>query len=358
MNGVLHTYSDYVCFYYVSIFVLFVICLVFKLTKDSIPTRIFVCLAIVYMSYIIGGRPLDIGTDTQSYSIQFNQATNLSFGKVMQYFVLGGDPLFKLLLLICSSLTDYNGCLFVIAGIMNLAYYNSCRLLYRENKQFSPLLALLFILASFTCCNQQFNVIRSGVAIAFFLNFLYWLLKGNVVKSIIYGSLAIGFHFSTIIFIVIAVVSKLLQRFGLKYYYIVFWLCLVLAFLGKSVLDLGTLQDMDFNKVQHYAGGTGNSDYQVGFRWTFALFNVFFFLILRILYLNSKVEEFYIKQYLAYSGLFFLWFTIPYSDRIGAFSWIIIPVALYYCMSVRFGSGLKWLPYCAFLGYAILNIII
>ena len=72
--------------------------------------------------------------------------------------------------------------------------------------------------------------------------------------------------------------------------------------------------------------------YITGFKVQFVAFNSFFlFLFIYIYEQINKLQVFhdykvYLKYYILSSSVFFLMFHIPYSDRVGLMSWVVIPV--------------------------------
>lgn len=210
---------------------------------------------------------------------------------------------------------------------MNLFYYHACVLFSKKNN-ISPLWNYLILIAAFTVCGQQINVIRSGLALSIAAIAIYYIFEEKYKKVLLYGILAIGCHISVVIFLLIAIVVKILSHIKVKAYYYFYIVGILCSALGFSLLTLITHVAPEMAIVERYATG-GNSDYNVGFRWNFVMFNSLFLTFFHYNYLDIKQNTIiWFKLYILSSVVFFLWFAIPYSDRIGAFSWLIIPFLL------------------------------
>src|SRR5690625_2341324 len=113
-----------------------------------------------------------------------------------------------------------------------------------------------------------------------------------------------------------------------------FFIFIYLSFLSLSFIGVGLKDFVPF--LSYFLEGdrrisylySESTKYRIGFRADFALFNTFFLFI--FLFINKKTKDDQYKDLLIYyilsSCVFFLSFQIPYSDRIGLFSWFTIPI--------------------------------
>jgi hypothetical protein len=215
----------------------------------------------------------------------------------------------------------------------------------------------LFLVASFTSWNEEVNTIRNGMAVAFFLNYCYHFYKEEKKPMLIYGFLSIFSHFSTAIFIGISLLTKFAPKIKLKWYVVAFFVTMVLSYIGVSVLNLG-IQNIEMDQVHEYTNNIEDSSYQTGFRVTFALYNTFFLLLFlyfrKVSQTRAIIRESLLKLYIGSSCIFFLWFAIPFSDRVGAYSWQLIPLLL--CLNIQSSSRRhNLLLTFAFLAFALIN---
>lgn len=280
----------------------------------------------VILAVLMGCRPLDVGTDTMMYSYIFEKTDNLKLKDVFIETKFSHGPLFSLLFYICNKTANFALALTLVNFFTNIFYYIACRMLVKR-RNLSAAMCFFAVLASFTCFNQEINVIRNGFAMALLMIFLIYLWRNNWKMMILVGTVGIFIHYSVGIFIPIALFVRYLSRIPLSVYVVIFFLILFMSYLGFSVLVFSAFTDIDFDKVQAYTQNVDAFDYVVGFRPLFALYNTAFLGVF-LWFRNNKssFQEYLIKLYIGFSIIFFLWFSIPFSDRIGAYSWMIIPI--------------------------------
>ncbi len=158
---------------------------------------------------------------------------------------------------------------------------------------------------------------------------VYWLFRDNWLKFLLFGLLAISIHTSAFIFLALATATRILQRIDMKYMIGVFVLFLAISAMGISVLTVWPAHPnipSPYEIISYYKDA---ADYRTGFRPTFALYNTLWLaVILALRYFNGKEmtgnSDVWLKLYIVASCLFFMWFALPYSDRIGNYSWILI----------------------------------
>lgn len=315
-------------------------------------------IILISISLLIGQRPINVGTDTSTYFTIFNSIRGMELSALVDNLSFGSEPIFNAILVLCSRVGDYTFALCIICFLMNMMYLKGSNL-WAKNIKSSGTLLFLLILSSFTCWNQEINVIRNGLAISVMFVFLYYFFEGRKKKALVYGIIAFGIHFSTIIFIAIALLVKWIPKLKFKKYIWLYFIVLICSAIGFSVLSFGFLQTSQFEKAQLYTADINQFDYQVGFRPTFALFNTLF-LLLFLMYrsINSDIQQYLIKLFIAYSCVFFMWFALPFSDRMGAYSWILIPVILFEVCSEYFKGRRRYGLYLSSVGYFIINFII
>lgn len=343
-------------YYLLLLFFFFIgaICQQFKNNRyDNFP---FCLLISIILAIFVGSRNLYIGSDTLQYSTLFQQYSQYNLINISEYFKFGGEPLFKFAYKIIGLFFSYQGAMVISSLTFLCLTYFFARGAVKLNGDGSIVIMFLCLLFSFVSWNEQVNIIRSGIGIGFLLLFLLSLYKKTISwTTFIYAICAIGTHFSTGIFIILAIVAKYLNS---NIYIYVYILSLGLAYFGYSILNLGIFSSIDFEKAQSYITNLDSSSYETGFRLIFALYNTCFFLFVwKLRKYLSDFNKLVFRFYILASILFFFWFTIPYSDRIGAFSWTVIPVLYYLPLTCKFKRN-KLLPVGAVILYGFVSFFV
>lgn len=327
--------DEFQFYYELIVFVVFLTSIIisrkYRFLNKTIALSFIICLTI-----FIGFRPEDIGTDTTSYQIIFYLARSSSINDIINNLkIIGSDPLFKIILIIGHIIGSYTSVLVIISFLTLYWGYRFCeRLCNYLGINYSISLFCCYLI-SFYIFGQQINIIRAGLAAVFLLNYYLSVFQSDKKSAIWYGVIAIGIHFSSIFGILLPLIAKYI-KLSKRIYIIGFFVALILAYANFGVLNIPLFSNIDLDRKGYYL--TSESEkYITGFRTSFALFNSFFAIIFYkyIRQQNSLYQSFF-RLYILFSILFFLCFQIPYSDRIGAFSWNIIPFITYFCASQVF----------------------
>lgn len=320
--------DDYKNFYYILIFVFFIIGYITNSFRRG--KKYYVIYAIILLfSLFIGNRPINVGTDTIEYQYMFDGESN----KLLTDSISDGDPLFVLLLRFCSIFGDVHFCFTLISFITLLGTYLFAKKICEEENVGSSLLLMFIIMSTSVFFSQQINVIRSGIAIVFLYFYFYSFYKKEYKTSLIYALISIGFHLTMFIpiFIILLInCFNIKEKICLLFYL----LSIIISFLGYGVHSFSDyLLGFDLRQIQSYLSGE-DTEYQIGFRYDFVIFNTFFLLIFILLKkkYSANIDAFFtfcFKYYLLSSSVFFLWFYIPFSDRVGTYSWSFIPLIFY-----------------------------
>lgn len=284
-----------------------------------------VCIVSLVLFLLFANRSILVGTDTGLMMLIYN-----NYDRILD----NREPLYRYLFILLHYFTDAQGYLAFIA----ILYFGNILLFIRnrENTVNQYLFFFFFICMSFFL-PLGINIARQGVSLMFFLNAVdyFWRKRWKTMTALLLGSLF--FHTTAAIAIavfILALFSSKRKRLILPVSFFV--ICTIL-----SVLNI--------NVFQALAGGVGidaldvratgylqkeTYGYEVGFRPTFFLYNLVFGLIgffsVRYAQRYGMAEmaerlRLYLCYFLYASGLFFLAFAIPFSDRWGLFSWIFIP---------------------------------
>lgn len=291
-------------------------------------SKYLVFFPIIILIYIVGFRAYDVGTDTGNYYfLLWVQKPELNFNT---------EFLFQLIALLLQHFDlNYTYFLSLVSIIFFYFIYKALKN-YSSLYQANLLMALFAFMSFFFFSSMSINVIRQGVSLAILLYaFTLLLKKDNKIKIIIYSVVAVAFHLTSIIPILLVALSYYLStKSGKLIYFLVllYFSVILLAFLNIGFLNIAP-------SLSQLLGSDGRSgylngetyDYVVGFKPQFVVFNTFFLLI--ALYIRKNLTEIELKKqynviliyYIIASWLLFLAFQLPFSDRWGLFSWVVIP---------------------------------
>lgn len=342
--------------YAITAFIVFISSMSIELKKDFSRQeklgRLLIFLPVILLIPLIGLRDIDIGTDTYGYYYLLWLTNNK--------IELSSEFLFFLLAEILKYFSlSYTYFLSIVASLFILLIYFFIRkisIVYYSNAFF----IFFAYMSMFFFLSLGVNIIRQGVALACLLvAYSYFVNKESRLKIIIFILASLAFHSSSLIPLLIftlVIFSRNSTIIKDKYYYSVFIFFIILSYLNFGILDIApTLIDFlggDNRRVGYLSGD--DLDYNTGFRLNFVIFNTIFFVIsiyAKSLIMDINLKNVYssmVRYYIASSCLFFMAFQLPYSDRWGLFSWIVIPLImspLLYSTSVRHGIRIHWIVF-------------
>lgn len=286
------------------------------------------CFFIILYIILVGFRAYNVGTDTGNY-YQFSWLMDFppeSTTEILFYWLIKGiksieGTTFSFFLLIVSVLFFY----FIYKGYILLSkYYNT-----------SILFIVFSFMALFFASSLSINVIRQGLSLAILIyTYGLWLTNKQIKQIIPFVILSVLIHTTSIIPISFFVMINYgLKKQSLNYFYILYFLGIILSAANVGVLNIAPfLNDILQGSRRATYLTDENEQYITGFKTQFVAFNTVFLVIFT--YINEILKrrkfnfdyEILLKYYIATSFLFFMAFQIPYSDRWGLFSWIVIPL--------------------------------
>lgn len=286
-----------------------------------------VCYSVsaIIISYAIQAR--DFVGDTINYENTYFNICNTGF----EYPSIGFH---SLNLLLCN--VDFKFLLFIVPIIGYFSY------LFLIRKNHSHLLPLYFLLITMNISFLQLNSsgIKQGISISFMIISLAFLSKGGLFKAIFFGVISTTFHWATTPFLMLIFITTLIQnKLSIRYLVAILFLVSLGSFWG--VFDVfssyANLFMSNEDKVNAYIGSATDSNYRTGFRLDFFLYSIIPLLIIRFTVWKSFTDNTYLKTILSCyiilnSAATFLNF-IPFSDRMYAYSWSIIPILLIYTIN-------------------------
>lgn len=293
-----------------------------------------------YSIYFCGLRAFDVGADTKSYLHYYSLiAQETDFGSTGQLRV---EWFFYLLVKIVSSTVDSEWVYLLILHLLFLLPFR-----YFLTQTMGTYRGLLFFVyvSCFFYYSLNLNVVRNAVAIGLALMAVWQYHQRHFTKALLLMLVALQFHFTAV---VVGLPLLLIRYFSGIHTKIlsVFSGAALLAIAGFSLTRLVPYIGF-LSLLQAKLSGYGSSlvDYNTGFRFDFSLFNLVFLLIGLQARKRVATDSFYyfvVTLYGLISGLFVLSFQVPYSDRVGLWSWVFIPFIVGYPAVQRQPRSASW----------------
>lgn len=330
--------------YYIIYFVFAVAAFIFSMYIDikkknyNNISRFVTFLLFIIIAVVFGFRDSDIGSDTEMYKWQFLTYSNVDFGIQVA---------FKYFIILTHFFTEnYHYFLFAVSLLYVSIIFWSINI-YIKNFEANFLLVGFAFVSLIFFIQLGINIIRQGVSLAFVLLAIsYYIKDRNNIKSwLLPFIVAIGFHATSAIILFLFFIILLLKRITLNYYYLWYFILLGISAVGGSILSLGSFLNyflvIDSKRADFYVKDQGtDGEFVVGFKAQFAVFNTIFLIIFSLInykLLKNENENYklLLKYYMFISGVFFMMFQIPYSDRWGIMSWITIPFLVAPLFSIK-----------------------
>lgn len=318
-------------------------------------------LLIVFVSLMIffsGTRGLNIGTDTGNY-YQFFFLRGQNISGIIEFFTyFQSDFLFEVIMFITFPFRNFTIFTMATAIVFNTTLYIAIRRFTNYGKNGSSLLLFLTFASLFSFVQLEINIIRNGISIAFILLALNEAIKEEYKKMFIFFIISYLSHGTSLIPIAAILLILIAKNTPIKYYIFFYIMTIGVSIAGfgfHSIPILSSINDGYFERLSF----AGETNYRLGFRPDFVLYNTFFLVVVLFLLKNrSREETFLIKYFMITSAIFYLNFSIPFSDRIGLYSWISLPFLIF--TTIRNLSPKKHLYYATLgaAGLFILNYVI
>ncbi|CEK10248.1 EpsG family protein [Legionella hackeliae] len=329
-----------------------------RIKYSNLQIALYIWPVLILLALAIGFRPMNVGSDTQSYSLYYE---NLRWGMVHHFY----EYLFFILAKIFSLSYIPIGYFFSFIALTGFILINlSARKIteYLEVSYDSNLVFLLLIICfslSVFFYAIEINVIRHGIAIlALFLFYFLLINRAHILLLMLSALFAVGFHQTSVVYLLVSFLIFFSYRF-------VFSLVLVLAFLyvtgliKKSIFIFSQMTSINiYEKIASYGL---NSGYASGNRLDFTLFTLFcgllFFIIGKYL-LNANNRRKYnqlLKIYWILTIPFFFLGFAGYADRYLLPAWVYLSIlsAVFLQFEVSKSSLAIKITYLVFLASAI-----
>ena len=176
------------------------------------------------------------------------------------------------------------------------------------------------------CCFSSTSV-ASFISLA--LPAVWFFHQKRFAYAIVLLLIAVQFHFTALIMAGCLLTVRFFPgvRSLVLFIFLVAMLIAVLGFKPASLLPFAGFSALLQAKVNGY--GNRISLYQTGFRLDFSLFNLVFLWVgirCRKQFSPDSLYGLIVTLYGLLSSVFVLAFQLPYSDRVGLWSWILIPL--------------------------------
>ena len=294
--------------------------------------RFLVFFPLISLILLVGFRDYNVGTDTGNYY------DGLWLGQSELNF--NNEFLFDLLAIVLKSFDlSYTFFLLLISFLFHIFLYGA---LSKYAKQFKANLFFAFFACTslFFFLSMSINVIRQGVSLSILLfSYTLWVEKKNNFLILFFVFLALAFHLTSIIPVLIFIISILFSSSRCAYFnflVLVYFLMIFISYFNYGFLNISPLF-LDFLGGDRRSGYFADDDYgyQVGFKPQFVIFNTFFLLL--SLYVKNRLKSDFLEKkytqlvcyYILSSIMLFMAFQLPFSDRWGLFSWVVIPFLVF-----------------------------
>ncbi len=313
---------------------------------------------VLVMIFYAGTRDMRLGTDTLNYyHFYFLNGINIpGFWEFFSYFQT--DLLFEVVMYLTFPFRDFTVFTLALAIIFNGVLYLFVRRFSDYGRDGSSLILFLTFASAFSFYQLEVNIVRNGLSIVFLLLALHYLLKERYRETALFFIIAYLFHGTSLLPIVAMLLVHTTKKLPLKYFIAAYFVGIGLAMIGFGFHQIPFLQEInseDFKRLVF----SGDTTYRIGFRFDFVLYNTFFLIVfLKFSNLTNKVDIFLIRYYIITSVIFFLNFNIPFSDRVGLYSWIAIPLLIFNTIKNSYPNKKLYYSTLGALGYFIINYVI
>ena len=274
----------------------------------------------IFFIFIVSSRSFTHPGDTKTY---------LSVFRYLQQFDLYSSEIDMRLEAGFLYLTQFIGkiypnerfYLFSISIVESSLWYACFRVWLKKN---DVLLATLIFISFFASYNLGANVLRQGIAMPIAFIGLKYLLNRRILLGVL--TISIGMLFHKTVAVVLVAWLLTFKRVHILYYIFVWFILALLSVSGTFLSVVGFIQS-DVNSYAHLVNQGTLDYYQTGFRLDFWLFSLIP-LILFYLVKNDERGKYLdvMKYYLVVYSAFIIMFEVPYSDRFGLYTWLMIPI--------------------------------
>lgn len=293
--------------------------------NDLLKCMVFLFFWMVVCIFV-ATRNIENHADSLAYSLYFQRV--LDEGLVFRF-----EPLFSLSVFAISNITnDTVICFLLLFLLLNFFYFILWKVINDIGK-ISVYVLFFFLLSSSWFYVSSVNGIRQGLATPLVMIAFIKYYKGDMLKAIIWYSLSLGFHTSSILLLPFVFIIK----FRLEVLIGMFFLSSLLYFFGiyeGIVKAISELIGLPVYKL--ISGYAGEDALWVGFQPMHVLYTMFyaafyysfykFFFKNKINIRGQRQFEILLSMYLSFSISYFVFGFGAFSNRFAFFAWSLIPV--------------------------------
>lgn len=274
--------------------------------------------------YVVYTTPI-LYTDRYVYSRIFNLASQFSLDLLFEN--VDHEPLFLLLTKLISDLVS-NEIYFYVAVHLIFLFFLIAGLVKLKN-WYTVIFTLFIFLNYIFYYSYILNGIRQGIAFACVIYLIGLLFKNKYINALIFSIIPIMFHYSSIPIVLIVFLIKYLNKYlTIKLLIIIYIMLSILyifdlQYIFVGYLPINYLLEYSSSDLVEYFGEVNNL--------IFLIYNTIFLIIFYFYYSKNKNDNSFIyiyKIYIGFSLYFILFGFIAFSNRIAAYSWLIIPVVI------------------------------
>ena len=291
--------------------VIFEISTVKLFSKAKSLSKVILFLSIV-LGILFGLRDISFGSDTPRYMdflVSLRDIDTLSWYNDSGFFVL---------ISLLRAFLSVNVASIALSSLIAYLYLDSYRKITGDNSLYLVVLVLSF----FWFVDLNSNILKSGLAYGLLLSAL-----ANPNRKRLFFVAAFMCHSSSIIFILLYVIEGLLKT---RLLFLLWLLCNIISY-----LDLGLYQmffsvlyyiNPQYTELLNITHLISTEDYQTGYRLDFSLYS-FLAIIPFVKNVWLKRNDYYLLNlFLLLNSLFVLLYDVPYSNRIGLLSYVLLPI--------------------------------
>ena len=319
-----------------------------NLTKAN-SLALLLCLTIY-----CGFRSVNVGTDSLMYAKMFESSIEINSHDDLPISLQSSNTFF-FLIKICSFIYQSPALLFISISILfNCILYICLQKIIPSANVFSTLYLYGF---SFFYYTFAINGIRNGLSYVILIGSLILLFNKKYLLSGISLFLSASIHPSSIPVFICFILFYYFLDYKVSFFIWVF--SLIASVLGFDVFSnaINLLFNSDVDIILHKLSFYDSySLYKIGFRLDFVIFGGLWGCL--FWYRSLTQDLFYqslFATYLTLNGLHFLFFQMPFNDRIGILSWFLIPILAFYKLDkdVKLEIKILMVLYCLFNIYFI-----
>lgn len=311
--------------------------------RADIAKLLWLIIALLPLLLLAAFRDIDIGTDTRTYLLMLDRYNNLA--GVWKFNI---EPLYALVNIISNKFANSKvALLFFTESLVVIPIYLSAI----KMKDSLSITFVLFIFCT-TLYNLSFNSVRQSIAISFACLSIPYLLEKKYFKHYSLCLIAIGFHYTAIIFLIISLLFFLSEKYPISKYqasYLIFFIIFII--LTTQLPAVFNLLSKRFPFLMRYSSYVYNvKGYKTNVGYSALVVKLFIAISIMMSYHyaksnnQKKMLDFFLLCALFDIVLNFTGMFTTYLARIAWYTFIVSFISIPYCYKIR-GGRIKLLDF-------------